>query len=235
MIFGLTHVCIVMYSAHILCCGLLYDTYIGISPYYTLCCGLHYDTYIGISPYHTLCCGFHYDTYIGISPYHTLCCGLHYDTYIGISPYHTLCCGFHYDTYIGISPYHTLCCGFHYDTYIGISPYHTLCCGFHYDTYIGISPYHTLAVDPAKWQICHVWLDRVRKYKRWSFFVWYEKIQHTCSMNKVFTPYSLNECFFFPYRTQMNTVCIFYNQSKVNETRVMMGVHRAGGGGGVGS
>ena len=27
-------------------------------------------------------------------------------------------------------------------------------------------------------------------------------------MNKVWAPYSLDECCIFPYRTQMNTVCI---------------------------
>ena len=36
----------------------------------------------------------------------------------------------------------------------------------------------------------------------------------TCPMNKVFawrlTPYSLDECCIFPYRTQMTTVCISY-------------------------
>ena len=129
---------------------------------------------------HILCCGCHYETYIGISPYHTLCCGFYYETYISISPYHTLCCVFHYETYIGISPYHTLCCVFHYEAYICIIPYRTLCCGFHYETYICISPYRTLSVDWAQCmvELCHVWLDRVRKYKRCSFFVRYVKIQH---------------------------------------------------------
>ena len=42
-------------------------------------------------------------------------------------------------------------------------------------------------------------------------FLWYGKIQHM-SKDKVFayrlTPYSLDECCIFQYRTQMNTICI---------------------------
>ena len=57
-----------------------------------------------------------------------------------------------------------------------------MCCGFHYETYIGISPYRILPLDWAQCMadpsLVYVWLDRVRKYKRCSFFVRYVILQH---------------------------------------------------------
>ena len=57
--------------------------------------------------------------------------------------------------------------------------------------------------------------NRVRKYKRCSFPCGIEKYS-TCPRNKVFayrlTPYPLDECCIFQYRTQMNTVCMSYQR-----------------------
>ena len=56
--------------------------------------------------------------------------------------------------------------------------------------------------------LVYVRLDRVRKDKRnCSFFVRYVKIQHKAHTLRL-TPYSLNKCCIFTYRTQMSTVCI---------------------------
>ena len=51
---------------------------------------------------------------------------------------------------------------------------------FTIEMYIHISPYRTLncSLNCSLWQLCHVWLDRVRKYKCCSFLVRHGKKQH---------------------------------------------------------
>ena len=85
---------------------------------------------------------------------------------------------------------------------------HTLHSDFHYETYIGISPYRTLAVGLVWTAIygSHVKCDLiVREHTKVAHFS-YDMGKYR--MNKVFawrlTPYSLDECCIFPYRTQMN-------------------------------
>ena len=57
------------------------------------------------------------------------------------------------------------------------------------------------------WHLCHVWLDRVGKYKRCSFLVRYGK--NTAHVHRAHTLFIW--CLICSdYRTQMNTVCISY-------------------------
>ena len=39
-------------------------------------------------------------------------------------------------------------------------------------------PYFCCSLDWIAWQLCHVWFDRMKKYKRYSFFVRYGQIQN---------------------------------------------------------
>ena len=96
----------------------------------------------------------------------------------------------------------------------GPTPFiHTLSSGFHFDTYIAISSYRTVAV---------VWTAMHARSVMCDFIVWENTnfVHFSCDIgkysthqtNKVFawrlTPYSLDECCIFQYRTQINTVCI---------------------------
>ena len=76
---------------------------------------------------------------------------------------------------------------------------------FHYETYCDISRYRTPLYYMYSYTCC---IFRVRKYKRCSFSCGMEKYS-TCPRNKVFaSPYFLDECCIFQYRSQVNTVCI---------------------------
>ena len=83
---------------------------------------------------------------------------------------------------------------------------------------ISVSAYITLELLFIL-QLCHVWRDRVRKYKRWSFFVRYGKIQHLSNEQGVrLKAHTLliGWVLYFPYCTQMNTVYISFNNQLIN-------------------
>ena len=85
---------------------------------------------------------------------------------------------------------HTLRSDFYYETYIRINPYRILCCGWtaFYGRYI----------------ICDL---IVRKTNAVHFSCDMGKYS-TCPMNKMFTPYLLDEGCILPYCFQINTVCV---------------------------
>ena len=95
----------------------------------------------------------------------------------------TLCRGFHYETYIGISPYRTLHSkqyGFfrrHPSVLIPCNPWRTLA-GFSRGCMDSTRRFFlknlyclecSCSLNCTLWQLCHVWLDRIRKYTRCSF------------------------------------------------------------------